>query len=151
MLPRPEQILPSGQPAENPAAKWASTLPGKTIEQLLEENHRDHPTWPEELIIPMCQAKKQLDPTFIYRMAERIRSDQAIWQITVQNITQPVLLFTGNPALGGMVLPEGVAKVRELNPKIQIVHFPDVGHLIRFDKYEAFMDAMWAFLKQLPA
>jgi pimeloyl-ACP methyl ester carboxylesterase len=151
MLPRPEPTPPPGDPADNPAVKWATTLPGKTMEQLLEENHRDHPTWPEELIIPMCEAKKQLDPTFIFRMVERIRSDQAIWQVTVQNITQPVLLFTANPALGAMVLPEAVAKVRELNPNIRIVHIPDAGHLIRFDRYEAFMDALWAFLKQIPA
>jgi len=148
MLPRPEQTPP---PGENPAVKWAKSLPGKTMEQLLEENHRDHPTWPEDLVLAMCEAKKQLDPTFIDRMAERIRADQSSWLTTVQNITQPVLLFTANPALGALVMPEGVAKVRELNPNIQIVHFPDVGHLIRFDKYDAFMDALWAFLKQLPS
>jgi pimeloyl-ACP methyl ester carboxylesterase len=151
MLPRPEQTPPPGQPDENPAVKWAKSLPGKTMEQLLEENHRDHPTWPEELVIPMCEAKKQLDPTFIDRMAERIRADQSSWLNTVQNITQPVLLFTANPALGALVMPEGMAKVRELNPNIHIVHFPDVGHLIRFEKYDAFMDALWAFLKQLPS
>ncbi len=151
MLPRSEPIPLPGQAAENPAVKWAKSLPGKTMEQLLEENHRDHPTWPEELVIPMCEAKKQLDPTFIDRMPERIRADQSSWPVTVQNITQPVLLFTANPALGALVLPEGVAKVRELNPNIRIVHFPDVGHLIRFDKYDAFMDALWAFLKQLPS
>ncbi len=150
MMPRPEPTLPPGQATENTALNWAKSLPGKTMEQLLEENHRDHPTWPEELVIPMCEAKKQLDPAFIDRMAERFRSDRSSWLTTVQNITQPVLLFTANPALGALVLPEGVAMVRELNPNIRIVHFPDVGHLIRFDKYDAFMEALWAFLKQLP-
>src|SRR5512133_1374203 len=151
MLPRLDQTPPPGQSAENPIVEWAKSLPGKTMEQLLEEYHRDHPTWPEDLVRPMCEAKKQLDPTFIDRMEERIRADQSNWLTTVQDITQPVLLFTANPALGALVMPEGVAKVRELNPNIRIVHFPDVGHLIRFDKYDAFMDALWAFLKQLPA
>lgn len=150
MLPRPQQATSPSQPVENPAVNWAKSLPAKTMEQLLEEYHHDHPTWPEELVIPMCEAKKQLDPTFIDRMSERVRADQSSWPITVQNITQPVLLFTANPDLGALVLPEGVAKVRELNPNIRIVHFPDVGHLIRFDKVDAFMDALWAFLKQLP-
>jgi hypothetical protein len=47
------------------------------------------------------------------------------------------------------VTPDVVAKVRELNPNVSIVSIPDVGHLIRFDKYTAFMDALRAFLKQI--
>jgi N-formylmaleamate deformylase len=61
------------------------------------------------------------------------------------------LLITGNPELGGIVTPEVVAKVRELNPNVTIVTIPDVGHLIRFDRYTAFMEALRAFLKHLPA
>jgi pimeloyl-ACP methyl ester carboxylesterase len=34
---------------------------------------------------------------------------------------------------------------------VTIVTIPDVGHLIRFDKYTAFMKALRAFLKQIPA
>jgi hypothetical protein len=33
---------------------------------------------------------------------------------------------------------------------VTIVNIPDVGHLIRFDQYNTFMDALRAFLKQLP-
>jgi hypothetical protein len=56
-----------------------------------------------------------------------------------------------NPTLGGIVTPEVVAKVRELNPKVQIAQVPDVGHLIRFDNYPAFKAALWSFLQELPA
>lgn len=146
VLPKPQPVAP----AENPAANWAAGLAAKTFEQLLEENRRSHPTWPESLQIPMAEAKKQLDPGIVYRLSERIRSDQALWPTSVQTITQPVLLFTGNPALGGMVLPEGVARVRELNPRIQVLNVPNAGHLIRFDQYAVFMEALWAFLRQLP-
>ena len=47
--------------------------------------------------------------------------------------------------------PEAIVKVRELNPNVTIVIIPDVGHLIRFDKYAAFMEALRAFLKQIPS
>ena len=60
-----------------------------------------------------------------------------------------VLLITGDSELGGLVTPEAIAKVRELNPSVTIVTIPDVGHLIRFDKYTAFMEALRAFLKQI--
>ena len=46
--------------------------------------------------------------------------------------------------------PEVQARVRELNPRVTIVNVPDVGHLIRYDNYTAFMDALRAFLKQIP-
>ena len=45
--------------------------------------------------------------------------------------------------------PDFVAKVRELNPKVRIASIPDVGHLIRFDTYTAFMAALRAFLNQV--
>jgi pimeloyl-ACP methyl ester carboxylesterase len=80
-----------------------------------------------------------------------VYSQEVSWLATIRNITQPLLLVTANPALGAIVTPEVAAKVRELNPGVKVVTFPDVGHLIRFDKYAAFMDALRAFLKEVPA
>jgi N-formylmaleamate deformylase len=141
---------PPGQPAENPIAKWAKSLPGKTMEELLAEYRRDHPDWSEEMIRLMCESKKQLDPTIADVMTKRRHVTRLDWLTTLPAITHPVLLITGNPELGGLVTPEAVAKVRELNPNVTIVTIPDVGHLIRFDKYNAFMEALRTFLKQVP-
>ena len=98
----------------------------------------------------MCESKKQLDPTIVDTLTQRMHSQEVDWRTTIQTITQPALLFTGNPELGAIVTPEVVAKVRELNPNVTIVNVPAAGHLIRFDQYNAFMDALRAFLKQLP-
>jgi N-formylmaleamate deformylase len=149
VLPQPVEVPPPDQPSENPVAKWAKSLPGKTLEELLVQYREEHPNWPEALMRPMCESKKQLDPTMIDILSERMKFERSNWQTTIQNIPHPVLLFTANPELGALVTPEAAAKVRELNPKIIIVYFPDVGHLIRFDKYSAFMDALRAFLKQV--
>ncbi|HOT91385.1 MAG TPA: alpha/beta hydrolase [Anaerolineae bacterium] len=143
--PTPEQL------AENPMRKWVQSLGTQTLEELLVQYRKDHPTWPEELLLPMCESKKQLDPTILDVVSTRIRSDRQDWQKTLPNVTQPMLLFTGNPEMGAIVTPDAVEKVRELNPNVTIVNIPDVGHLIRFDKYPIFMEALWAFLKQLPA
>jgi N-formylmaleamate deformylase len=139
------------QPAENPIAKWAWTLPHKTMEELLVEYHKDHPDWSEEMVRLMCESKKQLDPTIADIMTKRRHISRSDWLTTLPTIIHPVLLFTGNPELGGIVTPEAAAKVRELNPSVIIVNIPDVGHLIRFDKYTAFMEALRAFLKQIPS
>jgi N-formylmaleamate deformylase len=150
-LSRPVQALHPGQPAENPMAKWAKDLPNHTLEELLVQYREEHPNWPEETVRLMCESKKQLDPTIVDTMTERMHSQEVDWLATIQNIAHPMLLFAANPELGGIVTPEVVAKVRELNPKVTIINIPDVGHLIRFDNYTAFMDALRAFLKHVPS
>jgi N-formylmaleamate deformylase len=149
-LPQPVQTLPADQPAEAPIVKWAKSLANQTLDELLVQYRNDHPDWPEELVRPMCESKKQLDPAIVDTMADRMNSQEVDWLTRIQNIAHPVLLFAANPALGGIVTPEVVTKIRQLNPKVTIVNIPDVGHLIRFDKYTTFMNALWAFLKQIP-
>ena len=147
----PEETPSPDQPAENPIATWAKSLAGKTMEELLVEYRKDHPNWSEEMIHLMCESKKQLDPTIADIMTNRRRRNRSDWLTTLPTITCPVLLITGNAELGGLVTPEATEKVRELNPNVTIVNIPDVGHLIRFDKYTVFMEALRAFLKQIPS
>ena len=149
-MPEPEQAPLLTEPAENPIAKWAKSLANQTLDDLLVRYRKDHPTWPEELLHPMCESKKQLDATIIDIQSPKKHSQEVNWLTTLQNITQPMLVFAGDPALGGIVTPEVVAKVRELNPQVNIVVVPNVGHLIRFDQYAIFVDSLRPFLKQVP-
>jgi len=150
-LSRPIQASQPGQPVENPMAKWARDLPNHTLAELLVQYRQDHPNWSEEMIRLMCGSKKQLDPRIVDTMVDRMHSQEVDWLTTIQNMAHPMLLFTANPELGAIVTPEVTAQVRALNPKVIIVNVPDVGHLIRFDNYTAFMDALRAFLKQVPS
>jgi N-formylmaleamate deformylase len=144
---QPAPTPSSGQSLENPIVAWAKDLPNHTLEELLVGYRRDHPAWPEALLRAMCESKKQLDPTFVDTLAGRMHSPEGNWLTTIHNITQPLLIITANPELGGIVTPEVVTKVRELNPKVTIVNIPDVGHLIRFDNHPAFMGAFREFLE----
>jgi N-formylmaleamate deformylase len=150
-LSRPDRAAHPGQPAESPMAKWAKNLPNQTFEQLLAQYRDEHPTWPEEMMRLMCEAKKQLDPAIVDKIVDRMDGEGLDWSTHIGGITQPALLITGNPELGAIVTPEVVAMVRKLNPEIAVVNIPDVGHLIRFDNYAAFMDALRAFLKRIPS
>ena len=150
-MPEPETATGAGEPMESSMAKWARGLADHTLEELLEQYRKDHPTWPEALLRPMCESKKQLDATILDIQTPKKHAEEVPWLTTIQNVTQPMLVFAGNPALGGIVTPEVVAKVRELNPKVNIVVIDNAGHLIRFDQYAAFMDALLAFLKKVPA
>jgi len=148
----PSQALPAppGEPGENPVLKWARSLRDKTVEELEVENRQNHPTWPDELIRAMCDSKKQLDQNFVDSMASRPMMERDKWLSLLGDIPHPMLVFTANPDLGALVTPEAAAKARELKPNITIVHIPDVGHLIRFDRYDVFMAALRKFLEQLP-
>lgn len=150
-MPEPEPAHLPDEPMENSMAKWAKGLAGQTLDALLAQYRNDHPTWPEELLQPMCESKKQLDATILDIQSPKKHAKEVPWLTTIQDIAQPMLVFVGSPALGGIVNSEVVAKVRELNPKVNIVEIPNVGHLIRFDQYAIFMEALLAFLKQVPA
>jgi pimeloyl-ACP methyl ester carboxylesterase len=142
----PEPALDA--PRERPLA-WVKDLPNKTLDDLLAEHRKAHPRWSDETVSWFSEAKTQLDLTIAEIVAGQIQSKEYNWLTTLPTLTQPLLLFTANPELGGIVTPEVTAKVRALNPTVTIAHVPDVGHHIRFDNYAAFMAALLSFLSQL--
>lgn len=150
-LSQPDQTAPPDEPADSPIAIWAKSLACQTLDELLVAYRQDHPTWPEELLRPMCESKKQLDATITDIMTPRMHAQEVNWLTTLQNVAHPMLVFAGNPELGGIVTPEVVAKARELNPNVNFVVVSDVGHLIRFEKYTIFIDTLRRFLMQIPS
>jgi pimeloyl-ACP methyl ester carboxylesterase len=127
---------------------WARKVANTPLADLLAQYHNDHPTWSEELIRLMCESKTQLDPTIAEIMTARMHAPLYNWLDTLHEITQPMLLIAANAALGGIVTPDFIEKVRKLNPNVIIAQVPNVGHLIRFDNYDAFMAVLRSFLQQ---
>lgn len=150
-LSHPVPDAPSVQSTDSPIVQWAKGLRNQTLEELLVQYRKEHPNWTEELIVAMCESKKQLDPTIVDTMSGRVNIERTTWLTTLGSISQPILVFTANPDLGAIVTPAAAAKARELNPNVTVVHIPNVGHLIRFDNYPAFIDALQAFLRQIPS
>ncbi|MBX3066396.1 MAG: alpha/beta hydrolase [Anaerolineae bacterium] len=150
-FPQPQVVQPpqSDESAEPPIAKWARSLAHQTFDELLAQNRLDHPDWPDELLLPMCESKKQLDPAIVDTMVKRMNAQEVNWLTSIENVKHPVLLVVGNAELGGIVTAEVVAKVKQLNPQVNITVISDVGHLIRFDKPGEFMNTLRSFLKRL--
>ena len=73
------------------------------------------------------------------------------WRDTVKAISCPILLVTGDPALGGIVTPAVADEARRLNPKLRVANVPDVGHNIHLENYEPFRAAVAAFLREVLA
>ena len=136
---------PRGRMEDSPLGRWAMGLKDQTLEQIIDQCHTDHPTWPEPYVLAWCQGKKQLDQNFL-AVEQRGRTP---WQQDVAAIACPVLLVTADPALGGIVTPEAARIVTEKNPKVRVVNFPGVGHHVRFAVHDAYMQAFKAFLDEI--
>ena len=129
--------------------EWARNLPSQSIDELEAMNRKDHPTWTDEMIHLMSESKKQLDPTFVDILLRSLDTNRSEWLSAIGTVRFPLLIITGNPELGGIVTSEVAARIHKLNSKIQIKNFPDVGHLIRFDKFNEFMSTLLVFLENL--
>jgi N-formylmaleamate deformylase len=144
-------LPPPGHNDEDSMSQWARSLAGQTLEELLARYRAEQPTWPDETVRSMAESKKQLDQAILDTLFDKLNRGGSDWLTTIQDITQPVLLLTANPDLGAIVTPEVAARIRELKPGWTIVNVPDVGHLIRYDGYAAYMDALRKFLNTLAA
>ena len=150
VLEDPPWKLPSEDPGENPAegiTAWARSLSEKTYEQLIQECRAENPHWPEITIRNMCASKKRLDQNIIGPLSEKVSGNFTGWLRTVSDIKFPVLLITADPALGAIVTPETARKAAGLNPMIRLANIPDTGHLIRYDKFDAYMKVLRSFLE----
>ncbi len=147
----PDQWVGSGAASENPVAKWAKTLAGKSMGELLADCRRDNPSWPDELARVMCEAKIRLDQGIIDTLAGLLESAGSSWEATIASVSVPFEIVTGNSERGGIVTPSLIERIRALNPRVTVKTFPDVGHLIRFDAHDGFVAELREFLKPFGA
>jgi len=141
-LPRPGNAGsgPTG-PHGEPMSDWLRGLQAQSLEQVMAGCQQEHPTWPEAYVRAWCQGKQEMDINFLTHTERRGR-----WQDTVPAIQCPALLITANPALGSIVTPEVASQVTALNPRFQVVNFPEAGHHVRFAMHPAYLQAFTAFL-----
>jgi pimeloyl-ACP methyl ester carboxylesterase len=125
--------------------QWMRSLADMTVDEIVAQERSNHPTWSEETLRLWCAAKTRFDLNFL-EIAGMGRMD---WQEVARAITCPTLLITADPDKGGIVTPEVAAMAKELNTRIEIAHIPNVGHHVRFEAYDAYMDIVRDFLAQV--
>jgi len=130
---------------ESPLARWIRSLADMPIDEIVAQERKEHPGWPEPVLRRWCEAKKALDPAFL-TVEDTGRMS---WQRVVGAIECPTLLITADPELGGIVTPELAHEAAAANPQIRVVHVPGVGHHVRFAAYDAYRDAVMAFLEDV--
>ncbi len=144
-----EPVMSPEEAKNNPMGDWVKKLPLQTQEELYAGYKKDHPTWDNDLLQAMAESKKQLDITIFEKLTLKLFSQDWSWKTTLQNVTQPALLFTADKAKGAIVSKEVAAKAKDLKPDLNLVYVPNVGHLIRFDAQQVFLKELKAFLRHI--
>jgi pimeloyl-ACP methyl ester carboxylesterase len=108
-------------------------------ETLIQVGHSVHPTWSEADFPDWRAAKRQVDP-------EALPKFSTPWTDAISRISAPILIIAGDAALGGIVTTELAEEAGRLNPNVRTVSIPGAGHNIRREQFDAYIQAVRAFL-----
>lgn len=114
----------------------------KTIEELIEINRQESPSWPEVERYPWAQAKQQFNLNAFDEETIDIEEGHQI----VSRITCPVLLITGSLEKNSMYPPQAADRLVAELPDAQHVNIPGAGHNIRRDQPAKYLEAVQEFL-----
>jgi N-formylmaleamate deformylase len=124
---------------------WFAQVKGKTREELIAEQRGRFPSWSDAELGPWADAKLRfsLNIASIFGFNPSTSLD---WPATLGRITCPVLLITGDPALGSALSPEGAAALQAMVPQVQVTHIAGAGHNIRREQFARYMEVVRDFL-----
>lgn len=69
------------------------------------------------------------------------------WPEELSAATCPVLLLQADAAVGGMLMNDDVEQARSVAADVSVVRFPETGHLMHWQKTEAVLRCVQAFLE----
>jgi N-formylmaleamate deformylase len=116
-----------------------------TVEELIEQCHKESPLWSYEELVPWAESKKQFDTALF----SSFNINELPWADMVPKIRCPALLFT---AEAGIVSDDTVAKAMEIwsaDKPLSHVKVMGAGHNIRRENFTLFYDTVQEFIKGL--
>ena len=116
----------------------------ETRDELVAEYKARYPNWHPDDLEPWVDSKMQCRDR-----PGRASGPVPPWQETAGMVTCPALLITGDPDLGAIVTPELAEEAVTLMADARVVRIASAGHSIRRHRFEAYMDAVEAFLAEM--
>jgi pimeloyl-ACP methyl ester carboxylesterase len=117
------------------------------VAELMAECRASNPRWSEAEVRPWAQSKLQFDNNLFSRMAINPRS----YEEQVPKINCPTLLIIADGGLVAKETAEKAAKIWKSKQPFRWVQIKEATHNIRRDNFPSFWDALFGFLKDLPA
>jgi pimeloyl-ACP methyl ester carboxylesterase len=143
---REDFFAPTPEQQRATAEMWRTNLTGyqsKTRDELLAWCLKER-RWPEDDCRPWAEAKLQVNLNVLKGFA----ASRTPWQQVVRRIRCPILLITGDPALGAIMRPEDAAEAASLWHSGRVVNIPGASHNIRRDQFEPALLAIMTFLRE---
>lgn len=116
----------------------------ETREEFVAQYRARYPNWHPDDLEPWVESKMQ----YKGRLG-RTLGPQPPWQDAARRIACPALLITGDPDAGAIVTPELAEEAVTLMADARVVRIASAGHSIRRHRFEAYMDAVQAFLAEM--
>jgi len=119
----------------------------QTLAEIINTGKKENPRWAVVNWEAWAEAKHQVNPDVL----EWGRSEMPFtgWREIVPQITCPILLITGDPALGAAIKPETVQEVAALSDRVEVAPLDHVGHNIRRENFEEYVSVIGTFLRRV--
>ena len=124
--------------------QWILSLGGKTREEFVAGFREGHPDWTDEEVALLAETKVQFSP----HVVQTCDQPEPPWRDALPKIACPILLITGDPE-NGLVTQEDVRAMSGLWHDGRVVQFEGAGHMVHYDRYEPFVDALREFLAEI--
>lgn len=122
---------------------WLVALRNGTRAEGIAQRQAESPLWALQDVELSHDARLDVE-LGLFRFFPQERSE---WRRLVPAFSCPVLLVTGDPALGAIITNDQATEATTLNPLVQIAHVDGAGHAIRYDRFDGFLPAVTTFLE----
>lgn len=123
--------------------EFIGAIKGKSVQELVELNRKESPTWPESERELWAQSKLQYQSKPFGEDHIQVTLGEKI----VSQITCPMLLITADLDKGSIYSPQAADELVASLPNAKHVNIPGAGHNIRREQPEAFLNAVRDFIK----
>jgi pimeloyl-ACP methyl ester carboxylesterase len=135
-------LAPVGSP---PWREWLAAFHNMDTEARIAAAREERPSWSEDDRRYWAEGKGLFNLACLNELGP---GQLPPWRDTARAISCPVLLITGDPALGGIVTMTLAEEAVRMWPDGSIVNIPNAGHNIRRDQYVPFRTAVTSFLAE---
>jgi pimeloyl-ACP methyl ester carboxylesterase len=125
--------------------EWFLGIVSLTRPELVALGHETYPNWSEEEIALWADSKVQVSP----HVVQTFDQPEPAWRAFVGQLACPILLVVGDPEAGTINTPDDVAAIESVWQNGRVISFKGAGHVIHYDRREAFVAAVKAFLAEV--
>jgi pimeloyl-ACP methyl ester carboxylesterase len=124
--------------------QWFLSLGAQTREEHLTKFREANPDWTDEEVALLAETKVQVSPNVV----QTFDQPEPPWREALPKIACPILLITGDPEKG-LVTQEDVRAMSGLWRDGRVVQIEGASHMVHYDRYEPFVEAVQAFLAEI--